>query len=140
MRSEDLTRASNANRPDRPEVKYGELRPVKVKKADPKWHPIAKMIYESFRTSGQADYCQQSDWAYAWLLCDQISDFKTAAKPSAMMFAAIQSGLHSLLITEADRRRARIELSRPVKEDDTAGDAVRRYKRSLGVIDGAATG
>lgn len=39
-------------------------------------------------------------------------------KPSAVMFAAINTALSNLLVTEGDRRRVRIEVERDGQEAD----------------------
>ena len=60
------------------EVTVGERRPVTWNlEPDPDWHPIAIRLYESVRTSGQADFYQDSDWAMLYSLCDDLSYYKT---------------------------------------------------------------
>lgn len=44
-------------------------------------------------------------------------------RPSAQMVASINSLLGSLLVTEGDRRRARLELERPGKSEEDTPDA-----------------
>lgn len=44
--------------------------------ADPEWHPIAAQLYNSLHESGQADFYQSSDWAFAFSVCDDLSRFK----------------------------------------------------------------
>lgn len=40
---------------------------------DPKWHPVAAAIYESFEESGQSALFQPSDWTKLYLLCENLS-------------------------------------------------------------------
>lgn len=113
-RSDQLSRERDANRrAGGGEITKGTMRPVKIPEADPDWHPAALMIWEAMALSGQADYYQQSDWAYAWSLCDDLSYYKERGNRSGQMLASLLSGLDRLLLTEAERRRARIELQTP---------------------------
>lgn len=136
-RSDNLTRESNANRANRPDVKTGELREATVPNVPRDWHTTARRVFNSLKTSGQADYFQDSDWAYAYLLCEQIDRYEQSSKPSAMMFAEIQKGLTNLMFTESDRRRARIELSAPEDQGKSASvTAIEAAKASLGLVQG----
>lgn len=87
-------------------------------------HPIVADLYESMRDSGQAQYYEPSDWQYArltmHLLNDMIKPKRVKGKDgryrqsqvSAMMVTSINQMLTSLLLTEGDRRRVRIEVER----------------------------
>jgi hypothetical protein len=46
------------------------------------------------------------------------------AKFSAVLFASVMSGMSNLLVTEGDRRRARLELERAGDGGDANGDVV----------------
>lgn len=59
-----------------PTVQVGELRPTKDWLPDPDWHPIAISAFESFKNSGQSDWFQDSDWAFLFTLCDDLSRYK----------------------------------------------------------------
>jgi hypothetical protein len=128
-RSEDLSRERDSKRNDRPEITKGELRPVEIPEADPYWHPIAHMLWEGLQVSGQADWYQQSDWAFAYSLMDDLTFYKNPFttkdgteyhKRSGQMLQTIYSAMERLLVTEGDRRRARIELSAPDTSDEEA--------------------
>lgn len=80
------------------------------------WHPIAKELFNSALSSGQSDFYQDSDIAYLYNLCEEISEYKYSAKRSSMMFTAIMSAMNPLLLTEGDRRRVRMELSEAPQE------------------------
>lgn len=82
--------------------------------ADPSWHPIATDWYLSLRESGQAAFYQPSDWAvarYAAELMSRVLDCSERG-PNGQLVAALNSVMSSLLTTEGDRRRARMELER----------------------------
>lgn len=164
-RSEDRIRR---NKPDGLGVTKGTMRPVTIPRPDPKWHPIAKRLYKSMSTSGQADFMQNSDWALAYSLCDDLSRYKreedsraraqdladkwwsltreeridAGLSPdtaphvpkggSAMKLQSIYSALDRLMVTEADRRRLRIELQEPTDDVVPAEQAVMdEYRRAL---------
>jgi len=133
-RESNLARPRSRKGSDEQETKRGEMRPVRVPRADPDWHPIAKQLYDSLKKSGQADFYQQSDWAYAYSLCDDLSHYKKSKSRSSMMLAALMSAMSNLLVTEGDRRRVRIELQEPEPETTPASVlAIADYKKDLGV-------
>lgn len=112
-----------ANKPDMPVVSArGAARP-RVPAASKDWHPIAKRMYLSLKGSGQSAFFEASDWATAQLAAEATSRLLTAEKFSAMLLSAVDAIWSRLLMTEADRRRLRIELERP-KEDADAKAAV----------------
>lgn len=133
--SSDLSRSRDANRSDRPDLVKGTRYDVTIPRADPEWHPAALRLYNSLRSSGQKDFYQNSDWAIAWSLCDDLSHFKKSGKRSAQMAATIYSALTSLLVTEGDRRRARLELTDAIEDEKPASVAVMDdYKQGLGLV------
>lgn len=80
----------------------------------PLWDPIAADWYLSLRESGQAAFYQPSDWAvarYAAELMSRVLDCSERG-PNGQLVAALNSVMSSLLTTEGDRRRARMELER----------------------------
>lgn len=109
--------------------------PVTVPHADPDWHPIARKVWDSLKTSGMRDFYQNSDWAIAYSLMDDLSHYKNSAKRSSMQLAAIMSALTALGLTEGDRRRMRVELALPAEEQESASvTAIKDYKNRLGVV------
>lgn len=113
-RSDDLSPSGARNRrsPGQ-EVTKGVARPVEVPhlpEISEDWHQLAKTMFASVANSGQADYYQSGDYAVLWLLCDEINYHLTSGKRSAERLQAILSGLGSLMVTEGDRRRLRLEL------------------------------
>lgn len=141
--SDDLARPRERKGGDVQPVSTGERRKVVIPRADKDWHPIARMIWDSMKTSGQTDFYQQSDWAYAYSICDDISFYKkpmTAKdgteyhKRSPEMLKALNTAMERLLLTEGDRRRARIELAEPEPETEPASvTAIQDYKADLGL-------
>lgn len=90
--------------------------------ADPLWHPIASDWYLSLRESGQAAFYQPSDWAVARYAADLMSKVLLSERgPNGQLVAALNSVMSSLLTTEGDRRRARMELER--KKPSSQADA-----------------
>jgi hypothetical protein len=98
---------------------------------------VAKRWYLSLEESGQARYYEPSDWAAAYLLAESMSRelkpqpivdaagkvHRVAMPPKAASVAAWLKGMTSLLVTEGDRRRAALELSRPKPDGGEGGGA-----------------
>ncbi|SDL27910.1 hypothetical protein [Streptomyces indicus] len=77
------------------------------------WHPIATDWYLSLQESGQAVFYQPSDWAMARYAAELMSrGLSSDRAPNGQYVAALNSVMASLLSTEGDRRRVRIELER----------------------------
>jgi hypothetical protein len=128
-RSEDLARPRERKGKDVVPVTKGNSRPATIPEMDEDWHPIAKMVWESLETSGQADFYQSSDWAIAYSVCEDLSMYKKPLKDrngdeyhkrSGQMLQTIMGALSNLLVTEGDRRRVRIELTEPEPDHDPA--------------------
>ena len=119
MRSEELQRPRERAGNRRDPITYGVLREVDVDdfKPDPKWHPIAKMIWDSATTSGQFDYYQNSDMAVLYLICEDLSRYKNGNTRSAKMLEIVMKTLGDLMFTEGDRRRVRLELQKQEPEE-----------------------
>ncbi|WP_201790394.1 hypothetical protein [Prescottella equi] len=101
-------------------VVAGSVQPA----GDPRWHPIAAALWEALGESGQAQFYEPSDWAFAFSLMDDLSYYKSAERRSGQMLQSIYSAFERLLVTEGDRRRARVELERadsaPVDDENVA--------------------
>jgi len=140
-RSEDLARPRERKGKDIVPVTKGTLRPVRIPAADRNWHPIARRLYNSLKTSGQRDFYQNSDWALAWSICEDLSLYKMPLvnrdgeeyyKRSGQMLQTIYTAMERLLVTEGDRRRVRIELSAPEEEGESAAVlAIADYRAEL---------
>lgn len=90
----------------------------------PNAHLLCKDLYEAMRNSAQAKYFEPSDWQVARLTMYAIDDMLKGKgedrRISPMMLASINSMLSTLLVTEGDRRRVRIEVER----GQAAGDVI----------------
>lgn len=91
--------------------------PLDPEEPDESWHPIAQRWFRSLGESGQRVFYEASDWATARYVAEAMSRNLEAGRFSAQLFAAVLSGMSSLLATEGDRRRMRIELERAVQTD-----------------------
>ena len=103
---------------------------VRVPAGDRTWHPIAKRWYRSLKTSGQSKFYEDSDWMTAKYVAHLMSRVLSDDRPSAELVKAITPMMTSLLTTEGERRRVRLEIDRA---DDgpaevTAMDAYRRAR------------
>lgn len=103
---------------------------------DGNWHDIATDWYLSLRESGQAAFYQPSDWAvarYAAELMSRVLDCSDRG-PNGQLVAALNSVMSSLLTTEGDRRRARIELERkqPAQKAPASVTAIADYQSRIG--------
>jgi len=102
----------------------------------PLWDPIATDWYLSLRESGQAAFYQPSDWAvarYAAELMSRVLDCSERG-PNGQLVAALNSVMSSLLTTEGDRRRARMELERkkPAGRSDADVTVLDDYRAAFG--------
>jgi hypothetical protein len=103
----------------------------------PLWDPIATDWYLSLRKSGQAAFYQPSDWAvarYAAELMSRVLDCSERG-PNGQLVAALNSVMSSLLTTEGDRRRARMELERQkpgTPQASASVTAIADYRSSIG--------
>ncbi|AFV51325.1 hypothetical protein FDG66_gp05 [Streptomyces phage phiCAM] len=135
-RESDLARPRERKGSDVQSVTKGVARPAKIPNADREWHPIARRLWDSLKTSGQQDYYQSSDWALAYSLCEDLSYYKKSGKRSGQMLQTIYSAFERLLVAEGDRRRVRIELHEPEDEGDTAAVvAIADYRQELGLAE-----
>ena len=84
-------------------------------------HPLVVEMYEAMKQSASIKYFEPTDWAFARLTLYTLNQELIAAahngKPvGAMKLTAINQMLSALLLTEGDRRRARLEIERAPAE------------------------
>lgn len=85
---------------------------VPVPRVDGHWHPVAKRWFRSLKESGQSQFYEPSDWAYAYFVAQQMTELLKQPRFMANGLKAVTECMNDLLTTEASRRRVRIELER----------------------------
>ncbi|AGS82688.1 tail protein [Mycobacterium phage AnnaL29] len=80
-------------------------------------HPLITEMYDSIKTSAAVKYYEPTDWQFArmtlYMLNQELIAAQHNGKPvGAMKLTAINQMLSSLLLTEGDRRRVRLEVER----------------------------
>jgi len=131
-REDDLSRPRSRRSPDN-KVTRGVLKPVVKPAARPEWEPFVREFYDSIGESGEADFYQNSDWHYARIVCDQLHAHYQSGMRSGQMFQSIMAAMTSLLVTEGERRRVKIELTEPKPTGPTAAvTAISDAKSRLG--------
>ena len=118
--------------PDITRAESGTPTPPEAPAADEGWHPIAASLYESLTESGQRQWYEPSDWAAAYLMCESISRdllpqvvgitdegdvVKDTIPLKGASLAAYLKAFAGLGVTEGDRRRTRMELTRATVRD-----------------------
>lgn len=104
------------------------------------WHPIAANWYLSLEQSGQAIFYEPSDVRTAYIIAESMSrDLKEqflgiSEKTGEAIYGSIPmkgaslsaylKAMSSLLVTEGDRRRAKLELQREVPVDTNVDKAI----------------
>lgn len=121
------------NKPTTPVTKARGAANVPIPAADADWHPIAAAWYASLPVSGQSVFYEPSDWATAHFVAEGMSRNLTGGRFSADLFRSVLAGASSLMVTEGDRRRLRIELDRQVADpdEDAAATALDDYRDRL---------
>jgi hypothetical protein len=100
---------------------------------DEAWHPIARDWYLALQESGQSRFYEQSDVATARYVAEGMSRNLENSRFSAQLFAAVSSAMSSLLVTEGDRRRVRLELERESAKAEAAEQlpSIDEYRKRL---------
>lgn len=83
-------------------------------------HPMIEDFYDSLQDSAQAQYYEPSDWEFARITLHFLNGQLLAKKPSAQMYAAINTALSNLLVSEGDRRRVKVEIDRETATEELA--------------------
>jgi hypothetical protein len=104
---------------------------VRVPAADRAWHPIAKRWYQSLKKSGQARFYEPSDWMTARYTAELMSRLlNQGERPSAQLVASLNSLMSSLLVTEGDRRRVRMEIERAGEQPMASVTVIDAYRHA----------
>lgn len=135
-RSEERRRRNKEDGPELIQAPAGAPAELpELPEPDPLWHPIAADWYLSLRESGQAAFYEPSDWAVARYVAELMSrGLSSDHAPNGQYVAALNSAMSSLLTTEGDRRRARMELERKpaARQAPASVTAIADYRSSLG--------
>lgn len=99
---------------------------VKIPKAKFE-NPEVQGIWTALQISVNVQYFEPTDWAYAIFALTRIDKALTKGEPGAMMMSALDNMLKQLAMTEAERRRLKIEAHRGKVEETTQG-ASEMYK------------
>lgn len=84
-------------------------------------HPRAKAWYRSLKKSGQAEFYTDSDWQTALVAAEVLDRFFQTN--IAALLAQFNRMCTALLVTEGDRRRARLELEHPPPAEEAPNTA-----------------
>lgn len=124
------------NQPEVPITKVTAIGVVPIPELGiPNPHPIVRDMYESLRNSAQSKYYEPSDWQYARLTLHFVNKLVRSKTPSAMMLATANTMLTSLLMTEGDRRRVRMEIERQqAPADEKVATVADLFKERLGAV------
>jgi hypothetical protein len=129
------------NTPDVPVDKVTAIGRVPIPNLDiAHAHQLVVDLYESLKNSAQNRFYESSDWAYARLVMYALNEELTATwkdgspKPmSAVKLQVINQMMASLMMTEGERRRARLEIERD--QTGASGEVVQisdLFKQRLG--------
>lgn len=119
-RSSDLSPAGERKRMSRGtnRITTAASKPLLEIEPDPSWHPTALMVWEAGVESGQADFYESSDLAMLHMTCSGIDHWMTQnGRKSPELLRVLMQNLSSLLFTESDRRKARVELEKGQDDD-----------------------
>ncbi|MDV6975320.1 phage terminase small subunit [Mycobacterium intracellulare] len=98
----------------------------------PDAHPFVTELYESMKKSAQKKYYEPTDWAYAKTTLHFLNKLLWSPKPSAQMLASVNQMLTSLLLTEGERRRVRIEVERnPIGGENSVVQVADLFRQRL---------
>lgn len=94
-------------------------RPASMPDPDPEWHPIAARWFTSLGESGQSAFYQASDWMLAYVTAESMSrEFFTGEPITGSSLTAYMKAMAALMVSEGERRRVGVELSRPEPEPE----------------------
>lgn len=119
--------SSDAPAADKIDLESVAGRQVVAPASDPKWHPLATEWFESLKESLQIAFYEPSDWASAKIMAEQLSRclkpryvgvdsegnaILTHQPMNGSEMTAFIKAWTSLLVTEGERRRMRLEIHR----------------------------
>lgn len=114
------------------QVSKGRQRGQRWYAANPEWDQSVKNIWSAAKSSGSAEFYEQTDIAMLWAL---LNDFDKAhhGRLSGQLLQTLYSQLNRYLLTETDRRAAGIELEALPEEEERPAElvAIDSYKNAL---------
>lgn len=126
-RDEDRIRR---NKPDVPTLTVEMIGDVEIPELDiDNPHPLITDLYNSLKESGQAKYYEPSDWQIARFCLHFANQLVWSGKPSSVMLQQVTGMLSDLLVSEAQRRRVRMEVQRSTAEAEVINLADEMRKR-----------
>lgn len=97
-------------------------------------HPIIQDLYRSLTESAQKRYFEPSDWQYARFALHFADQLLKSPKVNGQILATVNQMLNSLLVSEGDRRRVRLEIERQQSEGDAQVVSIAAaYRERLGL-------
>lgn len=131
---EDQRRRRNKNPDGLATVTAAGGKRPQLPRVSPGWHPLMKDWFRSLKESGQSQFYEASDWQTARLLAEIMSQELNSGEPvKAAMLGEFNRAAASLMTTEGERRRLRVELQAPQAQED-GGKVVSimdRYREKL---------
>ena len=103
-------------------------------RVSPSWHPLMKDWFRALKESDQSVFYQPSDWQTARLIAEIMSqELNSGEGVKASMLAEFNRAAASLMTTEGERRRLRVELSAgdPGKSEDVEASSVMAVYREM---------
>lgn len=113
------TRLGNVTKAELAAVDHITARaPVVIPDPRADWHEYAAQWYGDLRASAQTMYYEPSDWATALMVGDLLTMmYAGVVEPTGAFIAQVRGLMQDLLVTEAYRRRAGVEIDRPKGPD-----------------------
>ena len=103
MRSTELV-DQRADRVDR--VAHGVARPTRVHQPKSTWDQAVKDLFVSFAESGQVDFWQESDWAFAYLVCEDLSEYRKQQREHIRSRKLLEAWVRDASWMKPDEREA----------------------------------
>lgn len=130
---DDKRRNQNTKKAEKIYTRDGDL-PVKQPPAPKEWRKEVRAWYRSLRTSAQAVFYEDSDWEIARSAGHLYNEWFVTKQ--AATFGEFRRACASIMVTEGDRRRARLEVHRQKKTDEVPEGAktVQEYRARLKAV------
>ena len=111
-------------------AKLADTTTVPAPAANPAWGPIPNMVYEAAKRSAMRELYEPTDWAQLFIICEALNQgfspqevviqngpmagqtVEVVQPIGGAVLTSIMKGLSSLMFTEGDRRRVRLEVER----------------------------